>query len=77
MPLSPYLLNKYKSINKNNDNTYNNFNIQLKEPIHKLNYHTNWIRCSIILKDGRFVTGSDDHSIIIDNNKTFYLYLHF
>ena len=64
-------LNKYKSIKNNNDNTYNNFNIQLKEPIHKLNYHTNWIRCSTVLKDGRFVTGSDDHSIIIYNNKTF------
>ena len=24
-----------------------------------------------MLKDGRFVTGSDDHSIIIYNNKTF------
>ena len=37
-------LNKYKSINNNNnDNTYNNFNIQLKEPIHKLNYHTDCI----------------------------------
>ena len=33
-------LNKYKSINNNNDNIYNNFNIQFKKPIHKLNYHT-------------------------------------
>ena len=63
-------LNKYKSIN-NNDNTYNNFNIQLKESIHKLNYHTNSIYCSTVLKDGRFVTGSSDNSIIIYNNKTF------
>ena len=61
-----------KSINiNNNDNTYNNFNIQLKKPIHKLNYHTDWIRCSTVLKDGRFVTGSSDKSIIIYNNKTF------
>ena len=64
-------LNKYKSINNNNDNTYNNFNIQLKKPIHKLNYHTNTIFCSTVLKDGRFVTGSYDKSIIIYNNKTF------
>ena len=64
-------LNKYKSINNNNDNTYNNFNIQLKEPIHKLNYHTSYVYCSTVLKDGRFVTGSNDHSIIIYNNKTF------
>ena len=63
-------LNKYKSIN-NNDNTYNNFNIQLKEPIHKLNYHTSTIYCSTVLKDGRFVTGYGDGSIIIYNNKTF------
>ena len=42
---------KYKSINNNNnDNTYNNFNIQIKKPIHKLNFHTNDITCSIILK---------------------------
>ena len=59
-------LNKYKSIH-----TYNNFNIQFKNPIHKLNYHTNSIFCSTVLKDERFVTGSDDHSIIIYNNKTF------
>ena len=65
-------LNKYKSINNNNnDNTYNNFNIKFKEPIHKLNYHTNWVSCSTVLKDGRFVTGSCDGSIIIYNNKTF------
>ena len=64
-------LNKYKSINNNNDNTYNNFNIQFKKPIHILNYHTNTISCSTVLKDGRFVTGSYDHSIIIYNNKTF------
>ena len=60
-----------KSINNNNDNTYNNFNIQFKKPIHKLNYHTNWVCCSTVLKDGRFVTGSYDKSIIIYNNKTF------
>ena len=29
------------------------------------------IRCSTVLKDGRFVTGSGDKSIIIYNNKTF------
>ena len=40
---------KYKSINNNNnDNTYNNFNIQFKKPIHKLNYHTDWVYCSTV-----------------------------
>ena len=61
-------LNKYK--NKDND-IYNNFNIKDKEPKHILKYHADWIRCSTVLKDGRFVTGSADNSIIIYNNKTF------
>ena len=64
-------LNKYKSINNNNDNIYNNFNIQFKKPINKLSYHTSCVSCSTVLKDGRFVTGSYDTSIIIYNNKTF------
>ena len=63
-------LNKYKNINKDND-TYDDFNIKDKQPKYILNYHTDWIRCSTILKDGRFVTGSNDKSIIIYNNKTF------
>ena len=62
-------LNQYKTIN--NNNLDNNFNIKLKEPIHKFNYHTNIITCGIVLKDGRFATGSGDHTIIIYNNKTF------
>ena len=63
-------LNQYQ-LNNINDNTYNNFNIKLKEPIHKLKYHTSCICCSTVLNDGRFVTGSADNSIIIYNNKTF------
>ena len=62
-------LNQYKTIN--NNNLDNNFNIKLKEPIHKFNYHTSWINCGIVLKDGRFATGSHDNTIIIYNNKTF------
>ena len=62
-------LNQYKTIN--NNNLDNNFNIKLKEPIHKFNYHTSTITCGIVLKDGRFATGSGDHTIIIYNNKTF------
>ena len=60
-------LNKYK--NKNND-IYDNFNIKNNES-KILKYHTDKIRCSTVLKDGRFVTGSLDKSIIIYNNKTF------
>ena len=62
-------LNQYKNIN--NNNLDNNFNIKLKEPLHKFNYHTSCIRCGTILKDGRYATGSDDKSIIIYNNKTY------
>ena len=66
------LKNKLKQYEPNiSDNSYNNFNIQLKEPIHKLKYHTNCIYCSTVLNDGRFATGSNDHSIVIYNNKTF------
>ena len=60
-------LNQYKEIN----NLYNDFNIQSKKPLHKLNYHTDNVICSTVLKDGRFVTWSEDRSIIIYNNKTF------
>ena len=53
------------------DNSYDNFNIKLKEPIHKLKYHKGGIYCSTIFKDGRFIVGSRDHSLIIFNRKTF------
>ena len=53
------------------DNSYDNFDIKLKEPIHQLKYHDGWISCSTILKDGRFIVGSGDYSLIIFNNKTF------
>ena len=64
-------LSQYNISNITNDNNYNNFDIKLKEPLHKLKYHTSYITCSTLLKDGRFVTGSYDNSIIIYNNKTF------
>ena len=64
-------LNKYKALENMNDNSYDNFNIKFKEPIHKLNYHTKEINCSIVLKDGRFATCSNDNTIIIYNSQTF------
>ena len=54
-----------------NKDIYDNFIIGDKEPKYTLKYHTGQIICSIVLKDGRFVTGSYDNSIIIYNNKTF------
>ena len=58
------------TISDANDYSYNNFDIKLKEPKHKFKYHSSWISCSTILKDGRFATGSGDNSIIIYNKKT-------
>ena len=65
------------NVNTNNNNinindcSYNNFDIKFKEPQCQLNYHKYAIYCAILLKDGRFATGSLDKSIIIYNNKTF------
>ena len=69
--------NKGKLNNKinnqiNNNNSYtNDFNIELKNPIHKLNYHTDWVYCLTVMNDGRLVSGSGDHSIIIYNKETY------
>ena len=43
----------------------------MKEPRYILKNHSDWILCSTILKDGRFVTGSSDNLIIIYNKETF------
>ena len=65
--------NKDNNINNqiNNNNLYNDFNIELKNPIHILNYHTDDVYCLTLLNDGRLVSGSVDCSIIIYNKKTF------
>jgi len=64
-------LKKNKNVEINNNNLYNNYDIKLKEPIHILNNHTNWVNCLTILKDGRLVSGSADKSIIIYNKETY------
>jgi len=64
-------LNKNKNVEINNNNLYNNFDIKLKEPIHILNNHTNFVLCLSILKDGRLVSGSYDKLIIIYNKETY------
>ena len=63
-------LNNNNKIN-NNDNLYNNFDIKLKNSIHILNNHTNYVLCLTILNDGRLVSGSSDKSIIIYNKITY------
>ena len=55
----------------NNNNLYNDFDIELKEPIHKLNYHTGTVLCLTIMNDGRLVSGFVDNSIIIYNKETY------
>ena len=80
--LNNYKNQKEKNINEKNlktdenvkikiENLYNNFNIKLRNPIHKLSYHTDRVYCLTILKDGRLVSGSKDKSIIIYNKETF------
>ena len=50
---------------------YEDFNIELKNPIHILNSYTGCIYCMTILKDGRLASGSYDQSIIIYNEVSF------
>ena len=72
-------LNEYKKqkvkidVEKNikKEELYNDFNIKLRDPIHKLNNHASSIYCLTTLKDGRLVSGSCDSSIIIYNKETF------
>ena len=60
-----------KKNNTPNYDLYNDFNIKLKNPIHKLNIHTSKIVCLSVLNDGRLVSGSNDYSIIIYNKITY------
>ena len=64
--------NKLKSdIDNNLNNDIDNFDISIKNPIHILNYHKEWILCLYILNDGRLISGSRDNSIIIYNKITY------
>ena len=62
---------KYPLKEINNNNLYNNYNIELKNPIHILKYHTDWVRCLTVMNDGRLVSCSGDGSIIIYNKETY------
>ena len=52
------------------DNSYSNFNINSKMPLHKLNFHKDSILCLIMLYDGRLVSASGEDINIY--NKTTY-----
>ena len=59
---------------ENNDKTnnlINEFNIKSLNPIHRLNDHSNSIKCFTLLKDGRLVSGSEGGKIIIHNKITY------
>ena len=66
---------KYPLKEINNNNLYNNYNIELKNPIHILNDHTDSVYCLTIMNDGRLVSGSGDGSIIIYNKETYKPYI--
>ena len=67
------LINNIQNFGKitTNDNLYDDFKIEKKNPIHKLTNHTATILCLCVLKDGRLVSGACDKTIIIYNKKTF------
>ena len=50
---------------------FNDYNIKLKNPIHKLNIHTSSVICLEVLNDGRLVSCACDNSIIIYNKITY------
>ena len=56
---------KYPLKEINNNNLYNNYDIELKNPIHILNDYTDWVRWLTIMNDGRLLSFSSDGYIII------------
>ena len=54
-----------------NDNIYDDYKIENKNPIYKLTNHSKSIYCLCLLYDGRLVSGSSDNSIIIYNKNTY------
>ena len=72
--LEEKLNNKNDKINEINNNL-NYYNIALKNQIHTLYYHKDWILCLSVLNDGRLISGSADSSIIIYNKITYKLEL--
>ena len=52
-------------------NNTDNINKGSKNPLYVLSNHLDWIKCLIVLKDGRLVSCSEDNSIIIYNKQTY------
>ena len=60
-----------KEKNDKNKNVNKSFDINSKNFIHKLNFHSKNVNCFAILNDGRLVSGSGDSTIIIYNKTTY------
>ena len=65
------MINNIQNFGKIITNEYDDYKIEIKNPIHKLTNHTSTVYCLCILNDGRLVSGSYDNSIIIYNKKTY------
>ena len=65
-----YKSTKNRNSRESND-SYDNFNINIKNLTLKIKCGMNYILCLCILNDGRLVSGSDDRNIIIYNKKTY------
>ena len=67
------MLDEIKNFGKiiNEDNLYDDYKIEMKNPIHKLTNHTHYVFCLCVMNDGRLVSGSVDKSIIIYNKETY------
>ena len=68
-PLEQMKNNKINDQIKNN-NLCDDFNVELKNPIHELNYHNDYIYC-LTMNDGGLVSGSRDNSIIKYDKETY------
>ena len=53
------------------DNLYDDYKIENKNPIHKLTNHSYYVICLCVLNDGRLVSGARDNKIIIYNKNTY------
>ena len=65
------MINNIQNFGKIINDEYDDYKIEIKNPIHKLTNHTSYLLCLCVLNDGRLVSGSSDHSIIIYNKKTY------
>ena len=60
------MINNLKNLGEiiTDDNSYDDYKIEMKNPIYKLTNHTDNVLCLCVLNDGRLVSGSNDNSII-------------